>query len=61
MYHTVCVWISVELESEDPEVVFSARQKITTLSSCFAQLTHKALTIFQSNAKLEVSMSLCLR
>ncbi|CAG5035742.1 unnamed protein product [Parnassius apollo] len=42
------------LEKEDAEVVFSARQKVATLSSCFAQLTHKALTIFQNSAKLEV-------
>ncbi|XP_023941918.1 uncharacterized protein LOC112048569 [Bicyclus anynana] len=46
----------VEMDTEDPEVVFSARQKITTLSSCFAQLTHKALTIFQSSAKLEAEL-----
>ncbi|CAG4937044.1 unnamed protein product [Colias eurytheme] len=47
----------VELETEEPETVFSARQKIATLSSCFAQLTHKALTIFQHSAKLEVGVS----
>lgn len=46
---------AADLETEEPEVVFSARQKIATLSSCFAQLTHKALTIFQNSAKLEVS------
>nr|XP_034824823.1 Golgi-associated PDZ and coiled-coil motif-containing protein-like [Maniola hyperantus] len=46
----------VELETEEPDVVFSARQKITSLSSCFAQLTHKALTIFQSSAKLEAEL-----
>ncbi|XP_068630467.1 uncharacterized protein [Battus philenor] len=45
-----------DLETEDPEVVFSARQKIATLSSCFAQLTHKALTIFQNSAKLEAEL-----
>ncbi|KAM3962927.1 Golgi-associated PDZ and coiled-coil motif-containing protein [Aphomia sociella] len=45
-----------ELETEEPEVVFSARQKIATLSSCFAQLTHKALTIFQNSAKLEAEL-----
>ncbi|KAI8428644.1 hypothetical protein MSG28_007374 [Choristoneura fumiferana] len=43
----------VELDSEESESVFAARQKIATLSSCFAQLTHKALTIFQNSAKLE--------
>ncbi|XP_049866167.1 Golgi-associated PDZ and coiled-coil motif-containing protein-like isoform X2 [Pectinophora gossypiella] len=45
-----------ELETEEPEVVFSARQKIATLGSCFAQLTHKALTIFQNSAKLEAEL-----
>lgn len=45
---------SADLETEEPDVVFSARQKIATLGSCFSQLTHKALTIFQNNAKLEV-------
>ncbi|XP_041976133.1 uncharacterized protein LOC121730955 [Aricia agestis] len=45
-----------ELETEDPEIVFSARQKVATLSSCFAQLTHKALTIFQNSAKLEAEL-----
>ncbi|KPI98013.1 Golgi-associated PDZ and coiled-coil motif-containing protein [Papilio xuthus] len=44
-----------DLETEEPDVAFAARQKIATLSSCFAQLTHKALTIFQNSAKLEVS------
>ncbi|VVC90173.1 unnamed protein product [Leptidea sinapis] len=42
-----------DLETEEPETVFAARQKIATLSSCFSQLTHKALTIFQHSAKLE--------
>ena len=32
----------------------SGRQKLTTLSSSFAQLAHKSQTIFQMNAKLEV-------
>ncbi|KAG5900146.1 hypothetical protein JTB14_012819 [Gonioctena quinquepunctata] len=45
-----------ELESEEPNVVFNVRQKLCTLSSCFAQLTHKAQTIFQNSAKLEVSI-----
>lgn len=44
-----------ELESEDPDLVYNVRQKICTLSSCFAQLTHKAQTIFQNSAKVEVS------
>ncbi|CAH2107567.1 unnamed protein product [Euphydryas editha] len=56
-FDKACVEIDAslsELETEDPEVVFASRQKIATLSSCFAQLTHKALTIFQNSAKLEV-------
>ncbi|KAK3851598.1 hypothetical protein Pcinc_041766 [Petrolisthes cinctipes] len=33
-----------------------ARVKLQQLSSCFAQLTHKAQTIFQVNAKLEAEL-----
>ncbi|GBP32797.1 Golgi-associated PDZ and coiled-coil motif-containing protein [Eumeta japonica] len=47
----------MEMEAEEPEVVFTARQKIATLGSCFAQLTHKALTIFQNSAKIESILS----
>ncbi|XP_026328540.1 Golgi-associated PDZ and coiled-coil motif-containing protein-like isoform X2 [Hyposmocoma kahamanoa] len=46
----------LDLESEETDTVFGARQKIATLSSCFAQLTHKALTIFQNSAKLEAEL-----
>ncbi|XP_061377850.1 Golgi-associated PDZ and coiled-coil motif-containing protein-like isoform X2 [Danaus plexippus] len=46
----------LKLESEDQETMFCGRQKIATLSSCFAQLTHKALTIFQNSAKLEAEL-----
>lgn len=45
-----------ELDSEEPDVVFSVRQKLCTLSSCFAQLTHKAQTIFQNSAKIEAEL-----
>ncbi|KAJ9574154.1 hypothetical protein L9F63_008410 [Diploptera punctata] len=44
-----------DLDAEDPDMVYTARQKMATLSSCFAQLTHKAQTIFQNSAKVEVS------
>uniref|UniRef100_A0A1B6DRB8 PDZ domain-containing protein n=1 Tax=Clastoptera arizonana TaxID=38151 RepID=A0A1B6DRB8_9HEMI len=37
-------------------MVFNARKKMSTLSSCFAQLTHKAQTIFQKSAKLEAEL-----
>lgn len=43
------------MESEELELVYPARQKMATLSSCFAQLTHKAQTVFQNSAKIEVS------
>ncbi|XP_019867271.2 uncharacterized protein LOC109596213 isoform X2 [Aethina tumida] len=45
-----------ELESEEPDVVFNVRQKLCTLSSCFAQLTHKSQTIFQNSAKIEAEL-----
>ncbi|XP_072389062.1 uncharacterized protein [Diabrotica undecimpunctata] len=45
-----------ELESEEPNLVFNVRQKLCTLSSCFAQLTHKAQTIFQNSAKVEAEL-----
>lgn len=44
-----------EIESDEANVVFNVRQKLCTLGSCFAQLSHKAQTIFQNSAKLEVS------
>lgn len=43
-----------ELDSDEPDVVYNVRQKLCTLSSCFAQLTHKAQTIFQNSTKIEV-------
>ncbi|KAK9869725.1 hypothetical protein WA026_003462 [Henosepilachna vigintioctopunctata] len=45
-----------EWESEEPDVVFNIRQKLCSLSSCFAQLTHKAQTIFQNSAKIEAEL-----
>lgn len=52
--------ISGDLDAEEPDFVHSARQKLAGLSSCFAQLTHKAQTIFQNSAKVEVSFRLFL-
>ncbi len=43
-----------EIDEEQSEIIHDGRAKMTVLSSCFAQLTHKAQTIFQANAKLEV-------
>lgn len=44
------------MESEELELVYPARQKMATLSSCFAQLTHKAQTVFQNSAKVEAEL-----
>ena len=46
-----------EMDVEEPEMVDAGRKKLSSLSSAFAQLIHKAQTIFQNNAKLEVSVS----
>ncbi len=43
-----------EVDPDQCEITFEGRQKMTALSAAFAQLCHKAQTIFQSNAKLEV-------
>ncbi|KAL1497041.1 hypothetical protein ABEB36_008069 [Hypothenemus hampei] len=45
-----------DIESEEAAIVFNARQKLCTLGSCFAQLSHKAQTIFQNSAKLEAEL-----
>ncbi|XP_065353846.1 Golgi-associated PDZ and coiled-coil motif-containing protein-like isoform X2 [Cloeon dipterum] len=44
------------METEDSECLYNARQRMSTLSSCFAQLTHKAQTIFQNSAKVEAEL-----
>ncbi|KAF2355096.1 PDZ domain [Trinorchestia longiramus] len=43
-------------EYEEGELVAKAQHRLQSLSSCFAQLTHKAQTIFQNNAKLEAEL-----
>ena len=45
-----------EIDPDQCELTYDGRQKMTALSAAFAQLCHKAQTIFQSNAKLEVSI-----
>lgn len=54
----MCWWLwTGEVEHydlDDHSFQGDARVKLEQLSSCFAQLTHKAQTIFQVNAKLEV-------
>jgi len=43
-----------EIDPDQCELTYEGRQKMTALSAAFAQLCHKAQTIFQSNAKVEV-------
>ena len=45
-----------EIDPDQCELTYDGRQKMTALSAAFAQLCHKAQTIFQSNAKLEVKI-----
>lgn len=47
-----------EIDPDQSEITYDGRQKMTQLSSTFAQLVHKAQTIFQGNAKLEVSLKI---
>ena len=43
-----------DIDEEQSEITTDGRAKMPILSSCFAQLVHKAQTISQANAKLEV-------
>lgn len=43
-----------EIDPDQADITYEGRQKMTSLSSCFAQLCHKAQTIFQLNHKVEV-------
>ncbi|GAA6105302.1 Golgi-associated PDZ and coiled-coil motif-containing protein isoform X1 [Tachysurus ichikawai] len=42
-----------EIDPDQADITYEGRQKMTSLSSCFAQLCHKAQTVFQLNHKLE--------
>lgn len=44
-----------EIDQDQSDLTYQGRQKLTSLSSSFAQLAHKAQTVFQANAKLEVN------
>lgn len=46
-----------EIDPDQVDITYEGRQKMTSLSSCFAQLCHKTQTVFQLNHKLEVSSS----
>uniref|UniRef100_A0A8C4QPH0 Golgi-associated PDZ and coiled-coil motif-containing protein n=1 Tax=Eptatretus burgeri TaxID=7764 RepID=A0A8C4QPH0_EPTBU len=45
-----------DIDPDQSELTFEGRQKMTSLSSCFAQLSHKAQTACQMNAKLEAEL-----
>jgi hypothetical protein len=45
-----------EIDQDQLEITDDGRAKMTILNACFAQLTHKAQTIAQVNAKLEVCL-----
>ncbi|XP_060600697.1 Golgi-associated PDZ and coiled-coil motif-containing protein-like [Ruditapes philippinarum] len=45
-----------EVDPDQCELTYDGRQKMTALSAAFAQLCHKAQTIFQTNAKLEAQI-----
>ncbi|KAM6965225.1 Golgi-associated PDZ and coiled-coil motif-containing protein [Aplochiton taeniatus] len=45
-----------EIDPDQADITYEGRQKMTTLSSCFAQLCHKAQTIFQLNHKVEAQL-----
>merc|ERR550532_3065777 len=45
-----------DIDPDQCEITYEGRQKMTALSAAFAQICHKAQTIFQSNAKLEAQL-----
>lgn len=45
-----------EVDADQAELVFEARQKMTSISSCFAQLVHKSQALSLKNTKLEAEV-----
>ncbi|XP_061562867.1 Golgi-associated PDZ and coiled-coil motif-containing protein isoform X3 [Cololabis saira] len=45
-----------EIDPDQVDITYEGRQKMTSLSSCFAQLSHKTQTVFQQNHKLEAQL-----
>ncbi|VDO26049.1 unnamed protein product [Onchocerca flexuosa] len=45
-----------EIDSDQADIMFESRQKMTALSGAFAQLVHKAQTIFQCNLRQEAEL-----
>ncbi|XP_056280485.1 Golgi-associated PDZ and coiled-coil motif-containing protein isoform X2 [Pseudoliparis swirei] len=45
-----------EIDPDQVDITYEGRQKMTSLSSCFAQLCHKTQTVFQLNHKLDAQL-----
>ncbi|CAF4632895.1 unnamed protein product [Rotaria sp. Silwood1] len=45
-----------EIDEDQSEIIDDGRARMTTLSTCFAQLIHKLQTISEANAKLEAQL-----
>lgn len=48
------MFLTGDLDGDETEILHLIRKKLATMCSCFSQLSHKALTIFQINCKAEV-------
>ncbi|XP_023215943.1 Golgi-associated PDZ and coiled-coil motif-containing protein-like [Centruroides sculpturatus] len=46
-----------EIDEDQCEITYEGRQKMTGLSSAFAQLFHKAQTMFENNSKTEADLA----
>ncbi|GIY09675.1 golgi-associated PDZ and coiled-coil motif-containing protein [Caerostris darwini] len=42
-----------DIDDDHVEIIYAARQKMTALSTAFAQLSHKAQVVFENSMKLE--------
>ncbi|XP_055949576.1 Golgi-associated PDZ and coiled-coil motif-containing protein-like isoform X1 [Argiope bruennichi] len=42
-----------EIDEDQIEIIYAARQKLTALSTAFAQLSHKSQVVFENSMKLE--------
>lgn len=43
-----------EVDEDQIDIIYAARQKLTALSTAFAQLSHKCQVVFENTMKLEV-------
>ncbi|KAH7947461.1 hypothetical protein HPB52_012190 [Rhipicephalus sanguineus] len=50
-----------EVDEEQCDITYEARRRMSALSSAFAQLCHKAQTVFETNEKLEPGGKLMTR